>query len=306
MTMKISPGEGSALYRLLADVSSDIILKTDCRGFIVHASPALERLGISLPKMLIGPHIQDLVHPTCAAAIGGQHEAAIDGRQDGEWKEFRTRDRRERWFEIQMRRLVDERGEVYGALSIMRSLEERRSYEERLFEATMTDPLTQLANRRAFLMMLEHMMKESVEGCMALFSLDHLKAINMKFGQAAGDEALVAFADVLRDRLRSQDVISRFGGESLAVLMPNTDCDDAESRCREIVADLGEQRDVRGAGKVRLTASAGVARVETSVDDTLKRAEMAVFFAKAAGRNRLAVDGKFPARSWADAPPRAA
>ena len=301
MKMKISPREGSALYRLLADVSSDIILKTDRRGFIVHASPALERLGISLPSMLIGPHVQDLVRPDRALDIGNHHDAAIAGRHDNQWTEFpaRTRDRSERWFEIQMRRLIDDRGEVYGALSIMRSIEQRRAYEEQLFAAAMTDPLTQLSNRRAFIMMLGHMVEQKVCGSLALFSLDHLKAINMKFGQAAGDEALVAFADVLRAQLRPQDTISRVGGERLGVLLPHTDADEAEAVCQRVVGELGQQRQVPGAGPVRLTASAGVAGIATSVDDTLKRAEMAVFFAKAAGRNRLEVDGKLPPR-WAD------
>ena len=56
--------EGSALYRMLAENTADIILKTDCEGFIVHASPAIEQLGVGFPSMLIGPHILDLIHPS--------------------------------------------------------------------------------------------------------------------------------------------------------------------------------------------------------------------------------------------------
>lgn len=294
MKMKFTGRESSALYRLLADTTSDIILKTDRNGFIVHASPAIERLGISLPGMLIGPHIQDLVHPACAPAIEAQHKAAIAGRAGGEWAEYPAQadDRHERWFEIRMRRLEDERGHAYGALGLMRSIEERRAFEEKLFAAVMTDPLTGLTNRGAFVAMLRHIVDEEVGGCLALFSLDHLKAINMKHGQAVGDEVLVTFSNVLRTRLRAQDIISRVGGESLGVLLPEASPAQAEAVCRRIIAALPEKGRIAGAAGLPITASAGIARISDSLDDTLKRAEMALFYAKARGRNRLEVDGK--------------
>lgn len=303
MKVKITQRESSALYRLLADTTSDIILKTDRKGFIVHASPAIERLGISLPSMLIGPHIQDIVHPASAAAIEGCHQDAIEGRKGGEWMEFPalTRDRTERWFEIQMRRLVDDRQHVYGALSIMRSIEERRSFEEQLFAAAMTDPLTRLSNRSAFMTMLRHVVDEKVGGCMAIFALDHLKAINMKNGQSAGDEALVAFAGLVRSHLRSQDIISRFGGDSLGVLLPAANPEQTETICARIVDVLAAKRQIAGIGDISLNVSAGAARIDKSVDDTVKRAEMALFFAKSNGRNRLAMEGKLQ-RSWARRP----
>jgi diguanylate cyclase (GGDEF)-like protein/PAS domain S-box-containing protein len=303
MKTNISWRESSALYRLLSDATTDIIVKTDRKGFIVHASQAIESLGISLPDMLIGPHIRDIVHPACAAAIGGHHEAAIDGQHDGDWMEFPalTSDRQERWFEIQMRRLVDGRGEVYGALSIMRSIEERRAYEERLFAAAMTDPLTGLTNRRAFLAMLGHMVDEKVGGCLALFALDHLKAINMRHGQAVGDEALVAFADALRGNLRSQDIISRAGSETLGVLLPAAAPEDAEAICRRTVDALAKTPLTAETGRLSITAGAGIARITGSVDDTLKRAEMALFLAKSTGSSRVEVDGRHPPRRgrWA-------
>lgn len=294
MNMTFTGRESSALYRLLADATSDIILKTDRKGFIVHASRGLESLGISLPNMLIGPHIQDLADPASAAVIEGQHRAAIGGRPCPDWIEFpaRTDDRRERWFEMQTRGLADERGRVYGALSVMRSIDERRAFEQQLFAAAMTDPLTGLTNRTAFIAMLGHLVEEGTGGCLALFALDHLRAINMNHGQAAGDEALVAFAEELRSRFRAQDIISRVGGDSLAVMLPMVSAEQAEAICRRAIAALGEKREIAGAGAIALTGSAGVARIAESVDSTLRRAETALFFAKAKGRNRLEMEGK--------------
>ena len=284
--------ESSALYRLLADATSDIILKTDCEGFIVHASPGIERLGVVLPNLLIGPHLLDLVHPSRADAVRAAHEAAIEGAGD-DWVEFPavTKEGREQWFEIQLRRLVNGRGEVYGALGIMRSIEERRAFEERLFAAAMTDPLTGVTNRQAFVAMLRHLVDERAGGCLALFDIDHFKAINLKHGHSAGDEVLVAFAEFLRAMIGPQDIISRVGGESLGVLLPLVTLGEAEAICRPVIGTLAEMSRAGGVGGgFPVTASAGLAPIAGSVDSTIKRAEMALFFAKSNGRNRLELD----------------
>lgn len=298
MGVSLTSREGAALYRMLAENTADIILKTDCDGFIVHASPAIEQLGAGYRTMLIGPHLLDLVHASSAAGVKSAFEAAIMGRQDGRWVEFSavTADREERWFELQVRRLTDEHGKVYGALCVMRSIEERRRYQDELFVAAMTDPLTGLTNRKAFIEMLRHLVDGAGGGCLAVFAIDHFRTINMRYGQSVGDEVLVAIAELLRTLVRSGDIVSRVGGESLAVLLPDTSPDEAEVVCRRIVAALAEIRQAGDAKGLAITASAGVSRIEKSLDDTIKRAELALFFAKTKGRNRLEVDSasRFP------------
>jgi diguanylate cyclase (GGDEF)-like protein len=121
----------------------------------------------------------------------------------------------------------------------------------------------------------------------------------MKFGQSAGDEALMAFADVVRSRVRWQDTISRFGGECLSVLLPATTPEEAEEICARVVASLAERREFAGVGCLSRTVSAGAAQIEVSVDDTIRRAEMALFFAKKCGRNRLEMENKLKQRwTW--------
>lgn len=297
MGVEFTLRERSALFRLLADNSQDIILKTDRGGFIVHASPAIAQLGIVLPDMLIGPHIGDLVHPASADSIRTEHEAALAGRSTGQWIELQARSSR-RWFEMQMRWLADDTGEIYGTLGLMRSIEERRSLEERLFAAAMTDPLTSLTNRRAFTAMLQHLVDEAVGGCLALFEIDHLKAINLQYGHSTGDEVLVAFADLLRSLVRSHDIISRVGGSRLGVLFPHADAGEAETICQRIIGTLSQVSQPAAASEPSITASAGVARIAGTLDDTMKRAEMALFFARTNGRNRLAMD-EVPQFLWA-------
>lgn len=292
MGVNITPQEGSALYRLLAENTSDIILKTDCQGFILHASQALERLGFVFPSMLIGPHILDLVHPSGADAVKSEHDAAISGQPKGNWTEFPalTRDNSERWYEIQVSRLTDEQDQVYGALSVMRSIDERRSFEERLFAACMTDQLTGLTNRKAFMNMLQNLLDEKADGCLALFDIDHFKTVNMQHGPSVGDEVLVVFSDLLRTMIRSEDVVSRIGDETFGVLLKGATADKAEVVCQRIVSTLAEIHRTSGPGSLAITASAGVARFGSTIDHTLKRAELALFLAKAKGRNRLEMD----------------
>lgn len=297
MGVNFTPRESRVLYRLWAENTADIIVKTDRDGFVVHATPAIERMGFPLQR---GSgqrgsgrrHVLDLVDPSRGAAVMAEHQAAIAGRQDGAWVEFPARRNggRERWFAIQLRGLADERGAIYGAVGIVRSIEERRGLERKLFAASLTDPLTGLTNRSAFVTMVRHLLEGQVACCLALFDIDHFKAINLRCGQAAGDAVLVAVAGFLRSLTRSEDIISRIGSESFGILLPRVQLEVAEATCREVVRTLSDISGAAGKVSLPVTVSAGLTRIDGSLDETMKRAELALAVAKAKGRNRLETD----------------
>ena len=301
MGVNFTPQENCVLFALLEENETDILIKTDRDGFIVEAAPTLDRIGLSLVGGPIGRHLLDFVDPSGAEAVRVAHSAAIAGRPGGSRVEFAARgdDGRCRWFELRTRHLADERDRIYGAVSIMRCIEERRSFESRLFAATMTDPLTGLTNRRAFVAMLRHLVAHGALGSVAMLDLDHFRALNLRHGQAAGDEVLAGFAQLLRTLTRADDIISRIGGESFAVLMPDATPEVAGALCREIVqtlARIGQAPEVLGVGAnagdcAPITASAGVARIGDTLDETIKTAELALTIAKAKGRNRVEVAG---------------
>ncbi|MCB2080196.1 MAG: GGDEF domain-containing protein [Novosphingobium sp.] len=296
MGMQITQQESHALYGLLAESSSDIVLKTDRDGFIVHATPAIERLGLLPPDMLIWPHILDLVDDTHVAAIAAAHSAAISGKGQGARVEFLAKGNgeSERWFEIQLRSLIDHRNRIYGALGIMRSIDDLRRLEDSLFTATMTDALTGLTNRRAFVCMLEHLVRDETQGCLALFDINRFKAINIAHGQSFGDKVLVVFSDLLRTLMRRSDIISRIGSESFAVILPDTSIDEAREACGRLIDTLSEVGERTRSGKVVITASAGVALIGGSLDATLRRAEIAAFLARTRRGCGLEVDLQAP------------
>jgi diguanylate cyclase (GGDEF)-like protein/PAS domain S-box-containing protein len=289
MAVNFAPGEGYALFRLLTDNATDVLLKTDRAGFILRALPALEHLGVRLPGGPIGRHILDMVHPDYAAAVREAHDGAIDRGEDSAWVEFpaSTQGARERWFALRTRPLVGGGGAVEGAVSIVRSISERRSFEERLFAAAMTDPLTGLTNRGAFVAMLEHLVEARTGGCLALFDIDHMRAINLRHGHSTGDAVLAAFAELLRAICGKDDILSRIGGESFGVLLPSARPDHAEAICQSVILAWAEAgRDV-AAGDLAITASAGLAPIADSLDATMKAGELALTLAKARGRNRV-------------------
>jgi diguanylate cyclase (GGDEF)-like protein/PAS domain S-box-containing protein len=293
MGVQFTPREHTAMQALVADNARDILLKTDRSGTILDAGPVNDQVYDPLPRQLIGRALFDLVHPQWAQSVRADHAAALTGRQNRARLEFPLQidGLRDGWYELRLSCLVDELGQVYGTVGIMRSIQERRSLEDKLFAASLTDALTGLSNRQAFVAMVQHLIDRRVGGSLALFAIDHLKLINMRYGQAVGDEVLVVFADLVRTVMRSQDIVSRIGGETLAVLLPGSDPARSERACRRVIETLAEGRGDPLSGAFSVTASAGLARIENSLDLTLKRAELALFHARAKGRNRLEIDG---------------
>lgn len=297
--------EARALYELLAENTSDVVLKSSEDGFITYASPAARRYGVENPAELIGRHLLDIIHPTHAGAVMALHGAAIAGEADSQWNEcvVPTADGpqgqgMDRWFEVQIHSLFDDNGRVYGAVSILRNIDERKALEEQLFEAGLTDSLTGLSNRRAFIAMLQHHIDEQAGGCLAMFDLDHFKSINDQYGHAVGDKVLILFGSVARSLVRSEDMVARIGGEKFGILLPRASADQAQAVCSRILSTFSGTTRVVGNAIVRTTASGGVARIEGTADQTIRSADLALYTAKAKGRDRLEMASRPGTRRW--------
>ena len=286
----LSVRDGSALFGLLADNTEDIILKADRDGFIDRASFGLELIGIRLNEWLIAPQLADLADAAHAAAVRRFHHSVIEGSERQGWLEFPTAGQgaSRRWFRLSLRPVPGRDGGNAGVVGIMRCIDERRALEDEVFAAAMTDPLTGLANRGALVAMLEHLVVQPERGCIALFSLDRLRRLNLLHGQAAGDEMLRAFADLLRTVMRRDHILGRIGGETFAVLMPRNSLDDAAQLAADFVTTFAGLScgDAGEAGPV--VVSGGVAPVGRSVDATLLEVDAALVRARARGGSRVA------------------
>lgn len=289
MGLDFNAGEGFALRELIFGSTDQIVFRTDRDGFVRDASPAIRQLGYPLVDMLIGPHIQDLADRRFGPAVEAAFAAALAGHSPTEWTEFRTSaaDMRESWFALRFAALRDELGAIRGTLGMVRSLAETRYLEEQLFRAELTDPLTGLTNRHAWLQMIEHLIEWDSPSTLALVDIDYFKAINLHYGIATADRFLVSFAEFLRSVAPADVSISRVGASRFGLLFSGWSTDRAGAACRDIVEILDSLRCSDRQGRFVITASMGLASVAGDLDHTVKAAEAALRLSRAKGGNTV-------------------
>jgi diguanylate cyclase len=159
-----------------------------------------------------------------------------------------------------------------------------------------TDPLTGLANRKAFddglLKTAAQAMETDAPLCLMIADIDDFKKFNDTYGHQFGDQVLKLVARCLQDGTKDDDLAARFGGEEFAVLLPGCQLEDAVQvgeRLREMIATRRLVRRATGADVGAVTISIGVARFEPGegINDLVARADEAMYTAKHQGRNRV-------------------
>lgn len=274
--LDFSAGDLAQLCELVSGTASDILFLADSEGFILQASQGIAMLGEPMPGFLIPPRLQDLVDQSDTPTIRAELALAAAGSRERPWVEFRIRNNAGggRWYALRLAPARERAGRG-AVLGILRDVHERRMLEDRLFAARMTDPLTGLTNRIAFDAMLAHVAADRYDGCLALFGIDHFRAINHRLGHTFGDELLAAFTHVLRTVMRAGDTVSRIGGSRFAVLLVDTDHATAAELSAEVQQVFASEL---RAGKVTLplAASTGLAELGPCPHDTLRRAELSL------------------------------
>jgi diguanylate cyclase (GGDEF)-like protein len=163
-------------------------------------------------------------------------------------------------------------------------------------QASLTDPLTGVANRRSFMQQGDKFLQrgrfDNTPTAVLALDLDHFKQINDRYGHAVGDNVLVEFCRIVAATLRPTDLFGRVGGEEFACLLPNTSLENALTVAERLRAACAEY-DFHTSAVV--TVSIGLAMADT--DDlvaTLANADRALYRAKADGRNRVACAEPWP------------
>ena len=181
---------------------------------------------------------------------------------------------------------------------LSRSQMESKKLKEQLHTSKiqlLRDPLTNIPNTLAFDERVDvefHRWKRHKSPlCLAIWDMDHFKAINENYGHDVGDQILKVFADIIHTRVRKVDLFARIGGEEFALLMPDTPMDMA-LMLNEKLRVMVEQCDFQHEGKpVAITSSVGLAEFQQGdeIISVLQRADQALYWSKHDGRNKCTV-----------------
>ena len=189
-------------------------------------------------------------------------------------------------------KMVLARQEVQDAENRIHTLEAKLQH---LSELVREDQLTGSLNRRGLDDVFERETaradRRGTPLCIAILDLDDFKKLNDTYGHIAGDAALKHLVKIVKDTLRSMDVIARFGGEEFLILMPETTVEAAASTMTRLQRELTKHFFLHDNEKVLITFSAGVALRRPNEEQTelVKRADKAMYTAKQTGKNRVVV-----------------
>ncbi|MQT54705.1 MULTISPECIES: GGDEF domain-containing protein [unclassified Pseudomonas] len=253
---------------------------------------------------LIGLYIQDLIKPEKANWFLEQIAKALD-TQKLMVVEYELSNRDVKglldegpadpiWFEGRIQALSFQVDENDVVLWVASNISERHHLEVKLRELSDTDQLTGLYNRRR----LEHdltlhhqaLTRYAVPTSVCMFDLDNLKIINDTQGHHVGDQMIQAAANICRTALRKNDTACRFGGDEFVIALPNTAREQAMQFAERLHGYFKQELDHFSVGNIVVTASIGITSMvpeDTTHEDTLKRADRALYEAKKTGKNRI-------------------
>ncbi len=186
-------------------------------------------------------------------------------------------------------------GTVQGATVLLHDAQPEASLEEKcdaLHAEVTKDPMTKVANRAEFdrmqALFIEAHQQAGLPCSLIMTDIDHFKSVNDTYGHQAGDEAIIALANLLSSMCRSGDIVARYGGEEFVVLC--ADCSNAEAarRAEQFRRKLAETQ-FSFLNNKRITASFGVTELQAgdSSETMLRRADRALLLAKEQGRNQV-------------------
>jgi diguanylate cyclase (GGDEF)-like protein/PAS domain S-box-containing protein len=277
--------------------TADSVIVTTVEGTVTYVNPAFERVtgytsaevvGRSPSIVKSGMHTQDFYAHLWKTILAGEvfRGVLVNRRKDGELlHEEKT-----------ITPIRDEAGRIVSFVSTAKDVTDRVRSEESLRVMVNMDALTGLPNRNLFNDRLQQAIararRQGTRVALLLIDLDRFKAINDAHGHEAGDRVLVALAQRLREAVRNDDTVARIGGDEFVVLLEAVaGCDEAAAIARKLVAVCRQPVDSDGRRHF-VTCSIGASMFPEhggDVSTLLRNADIAMYRAKAAGRNALEV-----------------
>jgi diguanylate cyclase (GGDEF)-like protein/PAS domain S-box-containing protein len=292
-------------YRELVDNANVIILRLAFDGTVTYFNEYAEHFFGYTRQEVLGKHVLGTIVPMTESETNRDLSQMIDAilstpenYQTNE-NENMTKDGRRVFIHWTNRVLFDGQQCATGVLSIGHDITDRRLADEKIHALAFYDPLTALPNRRLMLdrlhqAVLQHQ-RNGQYGALLFIDLDNFKVLNDSQGHQTGDRLLIQVAQRLREHCQLGDSIARLGGDEFIVMFedvsdnPLLALSTVEQMAQALLEALSQPYNLPY-GSSPITASIGVALFrdkQDSVDELLKRADLAMYQAKAAGRNMV-------------------
>ena len=276
--------EAAPVPLLVTSVADGVVRFGNTRAADMFKLPREELVGKAAPEFYMNPEDRTRLLAAVRSA----------GHVDGYAMRLRAADGTIFW-SLVSGRLLELSGVQVFKVGIA-DLTEQKEIEQRLRDFAELDGLTGAFNRRHFFDVAGAALRRTVERgrpvCVAMLDVDHFKDVNDKHGHAVGDEALRHLTNICRSASRGSDILARYGGEELVLLLPEADAEAAKRVGERIRAGLAEPGIKTAQGEeLEITVSIGIAQNigDESIDELLRRADEAMYEAKRAGRDRIVI-----------------
>jgi diguanylate cyclase (GGDEF)-like protein/PAS domain S-box-containing protein len=291
-----------ARFRSLVQNSTDVVMVVDVDSTVRYVSPSVQGVFGYDPAELEGTKLTSLIHPDDKAqVIQFLTPSPRDGVAATQLIESRMRHRDDFWLHVEtLRTDLMHDPNVKGIVLNSRDVSERKAFEEQLSHQAFHDSITGLANRALFRDRVEHALERLTRNerpmSVLFMDLDDFKTINDSLGHAAGDRLLGEVGERLRKCLRTPDTAARLGGDEFAILLEDggegIGAADVASR---ILTALEAPFQLDGK-EVFIRASIGIATSDSGramgpegAEELLRNADVAMYIAKEAGKNRYQI-----------------
>ncbi len=287
-----------------------IDLRGSKRGSFIQTNPALTRLLGRQPGELDGMSIAHVTHPLDHDRLEDKLDALILGQSVTIEKRFVHADGHELWAMVSCTPIPADNGaEGEYAVAQIVDISERRRFEKQLRHLADHDALTGLYNRHRFESELERIVSDAHRygrrAALLMLDLDGFKFVNDRFGHPVGDELVSRIGGLLRSTVRTTDVVARLGGDEFAIILQEAGEKQAVTVAENIL-DAIRRRGVvtQELRHARVTASVGITTLDQycqlTGEELIVEADIAMYDAKAAGRNRHAVYDRSASRRETD------
>jgi diguanylate cyclase (GGDEF)-like protein/PAS domain S-box-containing protein len=292
---------GETRYREVLDNIKEVVFRTDNEGRWTFLNPAWEELTGHPVEQTLGRDLLESVHPDDREQGRLLCEALSAGERDTCRHELRflCRDGGFRWVEVYARLGRNADGAMAGIFGTLMDITDRKSAEERVERLAFYDALTGLPNRvllaRALAQAQAMSSRNGAHGALLFIDLDNFKDINDTLGHQAGDRLLVEAGRRILGCVRESDTVARLGGDEFVILLgglstdPLSAADEARFVADKLVSTLGRAFRLMDTER-HCTPSIGVTLFlgrDRSGEELLKQVDLAMYRAKAEGRNRV-------------------